>query len=38
MPRAVGTGAFWSELVAWIKGDQDLDATLQRIDAAWPGR
>jgi alpha-glucoside transport system substrate-binding protein len=37
MPGEVGTGAFWTELVAWISGAQDLDTTLQNIDAAWPG-
>jgi alpha-glucoside transport system substrate-binding protein len=36
MPGAVGAGAFWTEVVAWISGQQDLDATLQNIDAAWP--
>jgi alpha-glucoside transport system substrate-binding protein len=36
MPGEVGAGAFWSETVAWISGAQDLDTTLQNIDAAWP--
>lgn len=36
MPSEVGAGAFWSETVAWLSGSQDLDATLQNIDAAFP--
>lgn len=36
MPGAVGAGAFWTEVVAWISGQQDLDTTLQNIDASWP--
>ncbi|MEX0834485.1 MAG: ABC transporter substrate-binding protein [Nitriliruptor sp.] len=36
MPGEVGTGAFWTEIVGWLNGTQDLDATLQNIDAAWP--
>ncbi len=36
MPSEVGAGAFWREIVAWISGSQDLDATLQNIDQAWP--
>ena len=35
MPSAVGGEAFFTELVAWLNG-QDLDTTLQNIDAAWP--
>lgn len=35
MPGPVGTGAFWTEMVNWVTG-QDLDTTLQNIDAAWP--
>ncbi|MCA1722486.1 MAG: ABC transporter substrate-binding protein [Actinobacteria bacterium] len=35
MPGEVGAGAFWSEVVAWV-GGQDLDTTLKNIDAAWP--
>ncbi|HEX2029669.1 MAG TPA: ABC transporter substrate-binding protein [Nitriliruptorales bacterium] len=37
MPGEVGAGAFWTEVVAWISGGQDLDTTLKNIDAAWPG-
>ncbi|MEX1177023.1 MAG: ABC transporter substrate-binding protein [Nitriliruptor sp.] len=36
MPGEIGTGAFWTEIVTWLNGNQDLDATLQNIDAAWP--
>ena len=36
MPSEVGAGAFWSETVAWLSGSQDLDTTLQNIDAAFP--
>lgn len=36
MPGAVGAGAFWTEVTAWINGSQDLDTTLANIDAAWP--
>jgi alpha-glucoside transport system substrate-binding protein len=35
MPGVVGTGSFWTEIVNWISG-QDLDTTLQKIDASWP--
>ena len=28
-------GQFWTEIVNWI-GGQDLDTTLENIDAAWP--
>jgi len=35
MPAAVGSGAMWSQLTAWITG-QDDDTTLQAIQAAWP--
>ena len=35
MPSEVGAAAFWSEVVAWLSG-QDLETTLQNIDAAWP--
>ncbi|HVM14566.1 MAG TPA: ABC transporter substrate-binding protein [Egibacteraceae bacterium] len=36
MPAQVGTDAFWREVVAWLSGSQDLDATLTNIDNAWP--
>jgi alpha-glucoside transport system substrate-binding protein len=36
MPGEVGVGAFWTEIVAWLAGAQDLDETLSNIDARWP--
>lgn len=36
MPGPVGSGSFWSEPVAWLSGDQDLDTTLKKIDESWP--
>jgi alpha-glucoside transport system substrate-binding protein len=36
MPGEIGVGAFWTEIVAWLAGAQDLDATLSNIDARWP--
>lgn len=36
MPSEVGASAFWSEIVAWLSGSQDLDTTLTNIDEAWP--
>jgi alpha-glucoside transport system substrate-binding protein len=35
MPAAVGSGAEWSQLTAWITGQDDA-STLAAIDAAWP--
>lgn len=35
MPAAVGAGAEWSQLAAWITGQDDA-TTLAQIDAAWP--
>jgi alpha-glucoside transport system substrate-binding protein len=35
MPAAVGSGAEWAQLTAWITG-QDDETTLAAIDAAWP--
>jgi len=35
MPAAVGAGAEWSQLTAWITGQSDAD-TLKNIQAAWP--
>ena len=35
MPAAVGSGAEWSQLTAWITGQSDA-TTLATIDAAWP--
>jgi alpha-glucoside transport system substrate-binding protein len=36
MPSQVGAGAFWNEGTAWVAGEQELEPTLQAIDAAWP--
>jgi alpha-glucoside transport system substrate-binding protein len=35
MPAAVGSGAEWTQLTAWITGQDDA-TTLAQIDAAWP--
>jgi len=35
-PGAVGSGAFWNEITEYVAGNQDLDATVRAIDAAWP--
>lgn len=35
MPAAVGTGAEWTQLTAWITGQDDA-TTLKAIQAAWP--
>ena len=35
MPSEVGGKAFFTELVAWL-GGQDLESTLSNIDEAWP--
>ena len=36
MPSEVGAEAFWTEIVAWLSGQQELEATLSNIDEAWP--
>jgi len=36
MPAKVGAGSFWTEPVKWISGQQDLDTTLNNIDASFP--
>jgi alpha-glucoside transport system substrate-binding protein len=36
MPGAVGAGTFWTVIVDWVTGRQDLDAVLSRIDGSWP--
>ena len=36
MPAKVGSGTFWTEPVKWISGQQDLDTTLNNIDASFP--
>jgi alpha-glucoside transport system substrate-binding protein len=36
MPGAVGAGTFWTETVAWVSGNQDLETTLGNIQSSWP--
>lgn len=36
MPAAVGAGTFWSEITAWVGGQEDLDTALKNIDDSWP--
>jgi alpha-glucoside transport system substrate-binding protein len=36
MPAAVGSGSFWSESVKLVNGSQDIDTTLNNIEASWP--
>ena len=36
MPAAVGQGAMWKEMTAWIAEDKSTEAVLRDIDAAWP--
>ena len=36
MPSAVGSGTFWSEMVKLVVGSQDIDTTLNNIEASWP--
>lgn len=36
MPASVGAGAFWSENVEWVIGNQELDSALEKIENAWP--
>jgi len=36
MPAAVGQGTFWSESVKLVNGSQDIDTTLNNIEASWP--
>lgn len=36
MPGEVGAGTFWSEITAWIAGEEDLDTALKNIDDSWP--
>lgn len=35
MPSAVGAGTFWSQMTAWIQG-QDDKTTLDNIEKSWP--
>jgi alpha-glucoside transport system substrate-binding protein len=36
MPGEVGSGSFWREMVAWISGGQEIQATLDNIENSWP--
>ncbi len=36
MPAKVGAGTFWTEPIKWLSGQQDLDTTLNAIDASFP--
>jgi alpha-glucoside transport system substrate-binding protein len=36
MPGAVGTGTFWTGIVQWVTGGQDLQTVLQRTQESWP--
>ena len=36
MPAAVGAGTFWSEMVKLVNGGQDIDTTVNNIEASWP--
>ncbi len=36
MPAAVGAGAMWTEMTAWIAEDKPTAEVLKAIDAAWP--
>jgi alpha-glucoside transport system substrate-binding protein len=35
MPASVGAGTFWTQMTAWILG-QDDKTTLDKIEASWP--
>ena len=36
MPGEVGSGSFWSEMTAFIQGDEDAKTALDNIEASWP--
>jgi alpha-glucoside transport system substrate-binding protein len=36
MPAQVGAGSFWSQMVAWIGGQESITAALTDIDSTWP--
>ncbi len=36
MPGQVGSGSFWTEMTAWVTGQEDLDTALQNIENTWP--
>ncbi len=35
MPKSIGSGAFWTEMVRWVDG-QPSQETADRIESAWP--
>ncbi|CAN5356857.1 ABC transporter substrate-binding protein [soil metagenome] len=38
MPPEVGVGRFWSEMVAWVTGEKELQEAMQAIDESYPER
>ena len=36
MPGAVGSGTFWTEMTAWIAGQESEQQALDNIEAIWP--
>ena len=36
MPAEVGAGTFWTDMTAWISGEESLDDAIKNIDASWP--
>ncbi|MBC3761091.1 ABC transporter substrate-binding protein [Quadrisphaera oryzae] len=36
MPGAVGSGTFWTQMTAWIAGQEDEKTALANIEASWP--
>jgi alpha-glucoside transport system substrate-binding protein len=35
MPKAVGSGTFWTEMVKWMNG-QSTQQTVDAIEQSWP--
>ncbi len=36
MPGPVGAGSFWTQMVNWINGQEDLESALANIEQSWP--
>ncbi len=36
MPGEVGAGSFWEHITSYVAGSEDLDTSMQAIDASWP--
>lgn len=36
MPAAVGAGSFWTGMLSWAGGQQDLETSLSGIEESWP--